>query len=155
GCAEEGEGSAVPAGLGEHLPAAAEGGVERSSAVVPREPEVQAAGSAAGRGSRNHDLPVGLHGEREGGIVSVEVGEDSAAAPEREVHAPIRVVAGDGDVAEADAGWVAVAVVVRRAALPVVLSSDAGPPFAGGHELPVTLEGERKGDVVARYTPAA
>src|SRR5213079_2920155 len=63
-------------------------------------------------------------------------------------------VAGEGEVGDADAVR-GVAVGVRLATFPVVLSSDTRPPFACGHELAVTLESERPGDVVGRYTRSA
>src|SRR5439155_530108 len=169
GLHDEGRGRGIVTGeVGDHPAAGSERGIQAAVRVVAGEREV------ARRDSRRDELAVGLQGQGEGDIGTVEigdgkravarvgadeggaeVGDDLARGAAGGVQRAIRVVAGDGDVAEADAGWVAVAVGVHRAALPVVLSSDAGPPFAGGHELPVTLEGERKGDVVARYTPAA
>src|SRR5207247_7542946 len=77
-----------------------------------------------------------------------------AAAPEREIHASIGVVAGEGEVGDANVGR-GPAVGIHLATFPVVLSSDASPPFAGGHDLAVALESERPGHVVARSARAA
>ena len=127
----------LPAEISDNPPPAAEGAIERSIAVVPGEREVH--GPASGRDSRHHDLPVGLNGERERSVVSAEVGDDPASAPEREIHASIGLVAGEGEVSDAN-GRRGPAVGVHLAAFPDVLSpSGASPPFTCGHELAVTL----------------
>ena len=98
------------------------------------------------RRSRGDDLAVGLDGHGHDGLGGAEFGGDLADAPEGEIQAPVRVVAGHGEIVLANGEWVG----ASREHDPAVWLEGDGPAFDEvADELRGDLPAGAKGEVQA------